>query len=51
MSFTIDVYRGNFGSIRNFIDFASMCPQLVVGPIIRFAEVADQLASRTHTVE
>jgi alginate O-acetyltransferase complex protein AlgI len=28
-----------------------MFPQLVAGPIIRFSEVADQLASRTHTVE
>jgi alginate O-acetyltransferase complex protein AlgI len=28
-----------------------MFPQLVAGPIIRFSEVADQLVSRTHTVE
>jgi len=27
-----------------------MFPQLVAGPIIRFAEVAEQLASRTHSV-
>ena len=54
MSYTIDVYRGRAGALRNFIDFAcyvSMFPQLVAGPIIRFSEVADQLASRTHTVE
>ena len=54
MSYTIDVYRGRAAALRNFIDFAcyvSMFPQLVAGPIIRFSEVADQLASRTHTVE
>ena len=54
MSYAIDVYRGHARPIRNFIDFAcfvSMFPQLVAGPIIRFSEVANQLASRTHTVE
>ena len=54
MSYTIDVYRGRAAALRSFIDFAcfvSMFPQLVAGPIIRFSEVADQLASRTHTVE
>ena len=53
MSYTIDVYRGHARPLRNFIDFAcyvSMFPQLVAGPIIRFSEVADQLAVRTHTV-
>ncbi|MPY86357.1 MAG: MBOAT family protein [Luteitalea sp.] len=52
MSYTIDVYRGRVSAIRSFIDFAcfvSMFPQLVAGPIIRFAEVADQLQARTHT--
>jgi len=53
MSYTIDVYRGHARALGNFIDFAcyvSMFPQLVAGPIIRFSEVADQLASRTHSV-
>jgi alginate O-acetyltransferase complex protein AlgI len=52
MSYSIDVYRGDAEPIRNFIDFAcfvSMFPQLVAGPIIRFAEVSDQLRARTHT--
>jgi alginate O-acetyltransferase complex protein AlgI len=52
MSYAIDVYRGDAKPLRNFIDFAcfvSMFPQLVAGPILRFSEVADQLASRTHT--
>ena len=54
MSYTIDVYRGDAKALRNFIDFAcfvSMFPQLVAGPIIRFQDVADQLAYRTHTLE
>ena len=53
MSYAIDVYRGDARALRNFIDFAcfvSMFPQLVAGPIIRFSEVADQLANRTHTL-
>ena len=54
MSYTIDVYRGEAGYQKNFITFAcyvSMFPQLVAGPIIRFQEVANQLAVRTHTME
>ena len=53
MSYTIDVSRGHAAALRGFVDFAcyvSMFPQLVAGPIIRFAEVAEQLAFRTHTV-
>ncbi|MCB1069762.1 MAG: MBOAT family protein [Kiritimatiellae bacterium] len=52
MSYTIDVYRGHARPLKNFIDFAcyvSMFPQLVAGPIIRYAEVSEQLRSRSHT--
>jgi len=54
MSYTIDVYRKEANHVRNFLDFAcfvSMFPQLVAGPIIRFQEVAEQLASRKHSFE
>lgn len=54
MSYTIDLYRKDGSYIRNFLDFAcfvSMFPQLVAGPIIRFQEVADQLAGRVHSLE
>ena len=54
MSYSIDVYRGEAGYQKNFIHFAcyvSMFPQLVAGPIIRFQEVANQLATRSHTIE
>ena len=53
MSYTIDIYRGRSKALRSFIDFAcyvSLFPQLVAGPIVRFSEVADQLADRTHTL-
>ena len=53
MSYTIDVARGHAVALRSFVDFAcyvSMFPQLVAGPIIRFSEIADQLASRSHTI-
>ncbi|MBN1647171.1 MAG: MBOAT family protein [Spirochaetales bacterium] len=54
MSYTIDLYRGKVSIMKNFIDFAcyvSLFPQLVAGPIIRFSEVADQFANRTHSAE
>ena len=54
MSYTIDVYRGKVRAIDSLIDFAcyvSMFPQLVAGPIIRFSDISDQLAGRTHTLE
>jgi len=54
MSYSIDVYRGEARAIRNWTDFAcyvSMFPQLVAGPIIRFQELADQIAARTHTLQ
>jgi alginate O-acetyltransferase complex protein AlgI len=54
MSYTIDVYRGRAAALASFVDFAcfvSLFPQLVAGPILRFSELADQLRSRSHTVE
>ena len=54
LSYTIDVYRGQAKALRNVIDFAcyiSLFSQLVAGPIIRFREIADQMANRTHTAE
>jgi alginate O-acetyltransferase complex protein AlgI len=54
MSYTIDVYRGDAKAMRNFTDFScfvSMFPHLVAGPILKFSYLADQLESRTLTVE
>jgi alginate O-acetyltransferase complex protein AlgI len=53
MSYAIDVYRGDARAIRNFVDFAcfiAMFPQLVAGPILRFAALAEQLQQREHTL-
>ncbi len=53
MSYSIDVYRGHARALPNIVDFAcyvSMFPQLVAGPIIRFAEVSEQLRTRKHTL-
>jgi alginate O-acetyltransferase complex protein AlgI len=49
LSYTIDVYRGHVKANRNFIDFAAfvtMFPQLVAGPIVRYADINDQLKSK-----
>ena len=54
LSYTIDVYRGNVESQKNIVDFGayvSMFPQLIAGPIVRYADVARQLKSRTHSLE
>ncbi len=49
MSYTIDVFRGRVDATRSFIDFAcyvTMFPQLIAGPIIRYADIARSLARR-----
>jgi alginate O-acetyltransferase complex protein AlgI len=49
MSYVVDVYRGNTQSQRNFITFGtyvSLFPQLIAGPIVRYKDVAGQLADR-----
>jgi len=50
LSYSIDVYRGKIKASRNFIDFATyvcMFPQLVAGPIVRYADINKELNSRT----
>lgn len=50
LSYAVDVYRGRVKAQRNFIDFAAyvaLFPQLVAGPIVRYADVARELQSRT----
>ncbi|MCF8233849.1 MAG: hypothetical protein K9G67_15670 [Bacteroidales bacterium] len=46
MSYTIDVYRGKVKANRNFLKIATyvtMFPQLVAGPIVRYADIEKQL--------
>ncbi|HMO50448.1 MAG TPA: MBOAT family protein [Kiritimatiellia bacterium] len=52
MSYTIDLYKGRAKATRSFLDFAcyvALFPQLVAGPIVRYHELAEQMAERTHT--
>ncbi len=52
MSYSIDVYRGTVLATRNFLNFASfvtMFPQLVAGPIVRYADIAKQIINRVVT--
>ncbi|MEM7600749.1 MAG: MBOAT family O-acyltransferase [Verrucomicrobiota bacterium] len=53
MSYSIDLFRGEAKPARSFVDFAcyvSMFPQLVAGPIVRYASIADQLKERSHSL-
>lgn len=52
ISYTVDVYRGEPAQ-RNLIHLAAyiaMFPQLIAGPIVRYADIADQLQTREHSV-
>ncbi len=54
MSYTIDVYRGIVEPARRFSDiscFVSLFPHLVAGPIVRYNVLAEQMKTRTHTLE
>ena len=54
LSYTVDVYRGAVRAQKNFIDLAAyvaLFPQLIAGPIVRYADVAAQLKERRHTPE
>ncbi len=53
MSYTIDVYRGTVRAERKLLDFmayATLFPQLVAGPIVRYADISQQLHHRTHSL-
>ncbi len=54
MSYLIDVYRRDAKPAPTFWDFAAFIavfPQLIAGPILRYKDVVDQFAERTHTPE
>jgi alginate O-acetyltransferase complex protein AlgI len=54
MSYAIDVYRGDARPMRRFTDymcFEAFFPDLVAGPIIRYAALEEQMRVRQHTVE
>ena len=52
LSYTIDGYRGKVEVQRNpasFGAYVTLFPQLIAGPIVRYADVARELNSRTHS--
>ncbi len=54
LSYTIDVYRGNVPVQKNPISFGAyvtLFPQLIAGPIVRYADVARELDSRSYNWE
>lgn len=49
LSYTIDVYRGTVKAQHNFLNLATyiaMFPQLIAGPIVRYADIEKQLTDR-----
>ena len=54
LSYVIDVYRGNVPAQKNILSFGAyvaLFPQLIAGPIVRYADVASQLENRQTTRE
>jgi len=54
MSYIIDLYRGNVTVQKNPLKIAlyiSLFPQLIAGPIVRYIDIQDQIASRETTLD
>lgn len=54
ISYMVDVYRKDVPAQKNVLDFAtyvSMFPQLIAGPIVRYADIEKQLKNREHSME
>jgi len=54
LSYSIDVYRGKLKPQKNFIyfgAFVTMFPQLIAGPVVRYADIAKELDDRTETLD
>ena len=54
MSYTIDIYRG-LAPVQNspvsYAAYATMFPQLLAGPIVRYSTVAEAMEHRHYTVQ
>ncbi|MDR1465667.1 MAG: MBOAT family protein [Oscillospiraceae bacterium] len=53
-SYTFDLHRGDTELQRNFFTFAAyvtLFPQLIAGPIVRYADVARELRRRDHSLD
>jgi len=54
LSYIVDVYRGEVLAQKNIIHLAayvSMFPQLIAGPIVRYADITRELEQRTHSMD
>lgn len=53
LSYVIDVYRGDVEAQKNYLTlgtYVALFPQLIAGPIVRYKDVAQQLAKRKETM-
>ncbi|WP_460909790.1 MBOAT family O-acyltransferase [Spirosoma areae] len=54
ISYTLDIYWGRIRANRSFLDYGTyvaMFPHQIAGPIVRYADIAPELADRTTTIE
>src|SRR5919202_1275618 len=54
ISYTLDIYWGRIRANRSFLDYGTyvaMFPHQIAGPIVRYADIAPELAERETTVE
>ena len=54
ISYTVDVYRDKVKvqhSFANFLLFVSLFPQLIAGPILRYADIDEQIDNRRTTLQ
>ncbi|RIV18296.1 MBOAT family protein [Fibrisoma montanum] len=54
ISYTLDVYWGRIRANKSFLDFGTyvaMFPHQIAGPIVRYADIAPELAERHVTIE
>jgi len=54
VSYAVDIYRGETAAMRSMNDyvcFVAQYQQMVAGPIVRYAELADQMDEHSHTVD
>ena len=54
ISYTLDIYWGRIRANKSFLDYGTyvaMFPHQIAGPIVRYADIAPELADRHVTVE
>jgi len=54
LSYTIDLHRGEIQAQRSFLTlttYIALFPQLIAGPIVRYASIEESLTRRSHSTE